>query len=220
MRTDLLLENALLTLDGSEDPEQLRCGQIRPAEGKALREAAREVPVGQVIVELGSYTGKSTCCLARGSFEGQDVPVYAVDLWTSGTSREGIDFRVRQPDEPVGDSKFHLPEVRAVFRRRMEVYSEGLVHERMGATLDVAAEWSAVSVGLLFIDANHTYEAVRADFEAWCPKVASGGVITLHDYKDEDGSVVAVKRYVDEVTQAGRWRIREVVGTLVVLEER
>ena len=216
MRKDLLLENALVTWDGSDAPEQLQYGQILPEEGRVLRETAREVPAGQVIIEVGSYTGKSTCCLARGSFEGQDVPVYAVDLWTAGTSRKGRDFRMRQPDEQVGKSKFHLPEVLAVFRRRMKVYSDGLVHECMGASVAVAATFPhGILCGLLFIDAEHTYEACRADFEAWSPKVVPGGVIMLHDYKGTgDGGV---KRYIDEVIQEGRWRIREVIGSLVVL---
>jgi MMP 1-O-methyltransferase len=217
MRADLMLENALVTWDGTDAPEQLQYGQILPEEGMMLREAAQEVPTGQVIIELGSYTGKSTCCLARGSFAGQDVPVYAVDLWTSGTSRKGRNFRVRRPDEQVRSSKFHTPEVLAVFRRRMEVYSEGLVHECMGASVDVAATFPHQrSCGLLFIDAEHTYEACRADFEAWVPKVVAGGVIMLHDYKGEGAG--GVKRYVDEVLQEGGWRIREQVGSLVVLE--
>lgn len=220
MRKDLLLENALLTWDGSGDPEQLQCGQVRQEEGSILRHAAREVPVGQVIVEIGSYSGKSTSCLARGNSEGHGVPVYAVDLWTAGTSREERDFRVRQPNETVGDSKFHLPEVLAVFRARMAEYSDGLVRECMGASLEIAATFVG-PIGLLFIDAEHAYETVRADFEAWSPKVAPGGVIALHDYKEGVGAgACEVMRYIDEVTQEGRWHIREVVGTLVVLENQ
>ena len=35
-------------------------------------------------------------------------------------------------------------------------------------------------VALLFIDANHHYEAVMADLEAWFPRVAAGGVVIRH----------------------------------------
>ena len=34
----------------------------------------------------------------------------------------------------------------------------------------------------VFIDANHTYEAVRADLEAWLPKIKKGGYLCGHDY--------------------------------------
>lgn len=216
MRADLVLANALVTWDKSGNPEQLQYGQILTTEGLLLRQAAREVPAGQVIVEIGSYTGKSTSCLAAGSAEGHRASVYAVDLWTAGTSRGGRHFRVRQPDEQGRSSKFHIPEVLTVFRRRMALYGDGLVRECMGASVDVAATW-LLSIGLLFIDAEHTYEACRADFEAWSPKVVPGGVIALHDYKGTGAG--GVKRYVDEVIQEGRWRIHETAGSLVVLRE-
>jgi len=213
-RADLLVENALVTWDHSDDPEQLQYGQLLPEEGRVLRHAARTVPAGQVIVEVGSYTGKSTCCLLRGSAEGTRVPVYAVDLWTAGTSHKGRYFRARLDGEQAANSKFHTPEVLAVFRRRMEVYGNGLVRERMGASVTVAASFDE-SIGLLFIDAEHTYEACRADFEAWSPRVTANGVIALHDYKVEgDGGV---RRYIDEVLANGRWRRDKIVGSLVLL---
>jgi len=214
MRADLLVANALVTWDRSDNPEQLQYGQLLTEEGRLLRSTAHAVPVDQVIVEIGSYTGKSTCCLLRGSAEGSRVPVYAVDLWTAGTSRKGRHFRARLPDEQAANSKFHTPEVLAVFRRRMEVYGDGLVRECMGESVTVATSFDE-SIGLLFIDAEHTYEACRADFEAWSPRVAANGVIALHDYKVEgDGGV---QRYIDEVLAGGRWQRGEIVGSLVML---
>ncbi len=35
---------------------------------------------------------------------------------------------------------------------------------------------------LVYIDADHTYEAVHADIEAWWPKIAPGGYLSGHDY--------------------------------------
>lgn len=213
-RADLRLENALVTWNGSTDPEQLQYGQILSTEGWLLRQLARAVPADRVIVEIGSYTGKSTCCLARGSAEGNRAPVFAVDLWTEGKSRRGR-FRARLPDELPGSSKFHRPEVLEIFRRRMDAFGfADLVYPIMGESRAVAADFRH-SVGLLFIDAEHTYEACRADFEAWAPRL-DGGVVALHDYKGE--GLGGIKRYVDELVAAGPWQIRTLVGSLVVLE--
>lgn len=38
------------------------------------------------------------------------------------------------------------------------------------------------SLDLVFIDGDHSYEGVRADIDAWLPKVRKGGVIAGHDY--------------------------------------
>ena len=53
---------------------------------------------------------------------------------------------------------------------------------------------------LVFIDADHRYEAVRADIAAWRPRVRRGGILCGHDYfspRNAKGQW-GVKRAVDE----------------------
>lgn len=38
------------------------------------------------------------------------------------------------------------------------------------------------TLDLLYIDADHSYEGVKRDLEAWYPKVKPGGVIAGHDF--------------------------------------
>ena len=173
-------------------PEQLE-GQVLAREGLLLRRLARSVSLPNVIVELGSYTGKSTCCLAVGSAEGQRARVYAIDLWTTGTYDENRRFYQYDP--------------------------AGLICPITGLTTKIAEVFDQ-PVGLLFIDADHTYEAVKADFEAWAPKVVPGGVIALHDYagKPEDHGV---KRFVEELLAAAEawYRLAHIVDSMCVLEK-
>ncbi len=53
------------------------------------------------------------------------------------------------------------------------------------------------SLDFVYIDADHHYEAVKADFEAWYPKVRFGGVISFHDYGVND--CIGVKTFIDEL---------------------
>jgi hypothetical protein len=53
------------------------------------------------------------------------------------------------------------------------------------------------SFEMVFIDAMHTYEAVRDDILRWWPRVKQGGVLCLHDYAHAD--FPGVKQATDEV---------------------
>ena len=55
---------------------------------------------------------------------------------------------------------------------------------------------------LIFIDADHSYEWVKRDINALYPKVRSGGILSGHDYGNEN---IGVKKAVDEVFGEGCW---------------
>jgi hypothetical protein len=69
------------------------------------------------------------------------------------------------------------------------------------------------SVDLVFIDADHSYEGVKADIEAWLPKVKVGGWIGGHDYKSPrfPGVERAVHERFDQVEHGANstwfWRM-------------
>lgn len=203
--------------DTAADPRDLS-GQLLPIEADALRAAAKAVPAGLVIVEVGSYTGKSAVNLAAGSHDGNHVPVYAIDLWDAGTSQKGHSFRRYDAARDGGrsSSKFHHPAVKEKFDWRIRQYdTDGLIRPIVGESRE-AAELFANPIGLLFIDAEHTYEAARDDLAAWAPLVDPLGVIAMHDYKA--GGNDGVKRAVDEFCALMPWTITTVTGSLALLE--
>jgi predicted O-methyltransferase YrrM len=51
-----------------------------------------------------------------------------------------------------------------------------------GRSDESAGEVEDASLDLVFIDADHSEEAVLRDLEAWVPKVKPGGLIAGHDY--------------------------------------
>lgn len=63
-------------------------------------------------------------------------------------------------------------------------------------SLAAAKTFQDQSLDLVFIDADHSYEGVKADIHAWAPKVRQGGILAGHDYDQPD--FPGVKKAVDE----------------------
>lgn len=140
-------------------------GFLRDDEAKLLTNLASKVKKG-VIVEIGSYKGKSTVCLAKGSSEGKKEIIYAID--------------------PHTGSEEHWQK-----GKKIDTYTEFLNNiKRSGFTSLVkpirATSAEAVigfknKIALLFIDGDHSDEAVRRDFNLWKDKLINGGIIAFHD---------------------------------------
>jgi hypothetical protein len=123
--------------------------------------------------------------------------ITCVDLWTS---------------ESMPWSTVEAPDVLDGFDANMtRLGLWGRVTALRGDSRAVAEMWRN-PVGLLFIDASHEYEDVRADYLAWGPHVVPGGMIAFHDYGTERPGVVQA---VDEVVvPSGLWEDPSLLGTL------
>ena len=144
-------------------------GFLRPVEARALYRFARQVPDDAIIVEIGSWKGRSTYCLARGLRSGR---VYAIDLFVkSGSPGNEKFYESHAGDEPILDQFCRN-------MQRLDVADK--VVPRRGRAEDFRGEFPAID--LLFIDGNHTLEACRSDFECYAPHVKSGGYVLFHDY--------------------------------------
>lgn len=85
---------------------------------------------------------------------------------------------------------------------------------------DAAQMYMGNVVDLLIVDADHSYEGVKRDIEAWLPKVAPRGWMFFHDY-NADGTYFAgneryfgVKLAVDEYGAQGTR-----IGTALVVRK-
>jgi predicted O-methyltransferase YrrM len=50
------------------------------------------------------------------------------------------------------------------------------------SSIKAVREFTDGSLDFVFIDADHSYAAVKSDIEGWSPKVRSGGIVSGHDY--------------------------------------
>jgi len=154
-------------------------GWLDPKEGKKLFELAQEKPNFGVVVEIGSYEGKSTICLAQGNKLASQEKVYAVD-----------NFR---GDKYVGENPLMFEK----FIKNLEEFKLERVVQPIKSDSVAASKKFKKPVRLLFIDASHDYEDVKRDFSAWFPLVAAGGLIVFHDATYFDG----IKRFADELRE-------------------
>jgi predicted O-methyltransferase YrrM len=182
-------------------------GFLPPQEGFALYLWARDGPGLGAVVEIGSLAGRSTAWLAYGSKAKKREKVVAVNLFQSTAERDGgAHAMVKTPE---GQSS--LP----VFLANIERLGlRDWVEPRTGASTAVARGWTE-PIRLLFIDADHSYESVRSDYEAWSRFVIPGGVIAFHDV----GVWPGVTRFHEELLRPGQ-NLREVqrTGTLRVFQ--
>jgi hypothetical protein len=122
----------------------------------------------KVVAELGCAEGYFSRDLLDMGFE----KLYMVDNW--GTI-EGITGDGNFPQE------WHNKNFGDATRRVMDFGNEKVEILR-GMTVEMAAHVQPKSLGLLYLDAGHSYQAVMADLVAWYDKVQDGGIIAGHDY--------------------------------------
>jgi predicted O-methyltransferase YrrM len=162
-------------------------GWLTDEEGEALYGLARACTGKGVIVEIGSFKGKSTVCLGLGSQAGASVPIYAID-----------------PHQE------RFPEFDANVRR---AGIDELVHPLASLSQPAADEFHE-PVELLFVDGSHEYELVLEDFEKWVPKVVDGGWVAFHDTTWTSGPRKVVGH---AVYRSRRFKdVRFVIGSMTV----
>jgi MMP 1-O-methyltransferase len=146
-------------------------------EGLALHAAGRDGGSVGPLLEVGSYCGKSAVYLGAAARSGGTV-LFSVDHHRGSEENqagwEHHDPEVVDPDTGRMDT---LP----FFRRTIErARLEDAVVAVVGDSSVIAANWRT-PLGLVFVDGGHALDVVLADYEAWSPHVAAGGVLVFHD---------------------------------------
>lgn len=144
---------------------------------------------GGIFVEIGSYFGRSTC-VAAPILRARKARMICVDTW-QGT-----------PGDQTGAAAT-LFDLRKVFNANVKHFGIDTFIEPVQKDSILAANcFASGSIDGIFIDANHNYNAVRADILAWLPKLKNRCIIAGHDYYWNPASAphcAGVKVAVDEI---------------------
>lgn len=157
---------------------------VSPNQERWLFQMARSLPDGSTIVEIGSFKGRSTSCLAFGC-RGTKKQVYAIDTFSGNSGDFPVGNAVVEEDEKRGRPYMHYG---GYFfddfcLNIKKCGLSGYVKPVIGYSADVAKGWNT-PIDLLFIDGSHAYEDVLQDFEQFFPYVKPGGIVAFHDVVD------------------------------------
>lgn len=110
---------------------------------------------GPYVLEVGSWAGSSALVMLEAGAK----RVHCVDAWEGEQGQRVYEAFLLNIGNRLG---------RSIFAYR-------------GKSVEVAAAWP-FKLDLVFIDADHSYEACFADIKAWTPHVRHGGIVCGHDF--------------------------------------
>jgi predicted O-methyltransferase YrrM len=124
------------------------------------------------VLEIGSWKGRSTHALisALATLSSYSI-LYCVDDWSKADHKETDEIRLQAQTE---------------FCNNITALSQSLKYENIN-TRNCSSHYAAmllsdVKFDVIFLDADHSYEAVKQDLKLWWPLLNVGGVFLGHDF--------------------------------------
>ena len=143
------------------------------------------IPEGGFTAEVGCYLGRSICSVAD-IIQHRRITVFCVDKWIAWEEDEMED----QLEQFIANC------------RHAGLFENVHIYLQKGSSTSVASVFDLHSLHFVFIDADHSYDAVKADIQVWKPKVKQGFWIGGHDFPDFIGVARAVSELINPVEAA------------------
>lgn len=139
-------------------------------------------------LEIGVKDGKYSHHLVKHSGLSK---IYLLDAWKHFPESDYEDGA--NDSQKVQDARY-----RQVLKQ-MKPYGKR-VQVLRGDSRKLHKKFADGSLDFVFIDANHSYDAVLEDLRNFAPKVRRGGIVSGHDFANQvrPGSVIEVKRAVED----------------------
>ena len=131
-----------------------------------------EKPIDEfVVLEIGSYVGDSTAIFADNVKQ-----VYSVDPFENGYDKD--------------DDSSHKHDMAIVEKQFDElVKAKGNIIKNKMTSEDASMDFGMQMFDLIYVDGEHTYEAVKKDIELWL--IRARYFIAGHDYQNRHHPYVA-----------------------------
>lgn len=173
-------------------------GHLTEREARFLALAAAAAPARGVILEIGSFKGKSTVGLASIAARYGLAPVVAVDPHKTSS--------ITDPDLGGQDSSWddfqHALGVAGI----AEIVEAHRMYSR-----DLARGWTR-AIRFLWIDGDHTYAGAKEDLDLFRSSLADGAIVALHDVLNTFDGPIRV--FVEEMLASDEFGPAGVCGSI------
>lgn len=164
---------------------------------------------GDKFLEVGCFMGKSTSYLLQKIAEsGKKISVYVIDIFEP----ECVHHNDLIMEVGKGKSLY-------------EIFSENIAAfnfpERIGPYCsrgrsdEMYKKWNDNTFQMIFIDAAHDYESVKADLNNFYPKLRPGGIFAGHDYGEKS---CGVGQAVDEFVKENNLKLDVMTASWVLIK--
>ncbi len=164
---------------------------MKVAELRALYHLSEACSLNSSVLEIGSYLGASTCYLGAGLLKAGGH-LFCVDTWNNETMPEGELDTYREFRHNIGRLKTPVYPIR---KNSIELVGDDL----------------RLPLSLVFLDADHSYSAVKHDVEKVIPWIDKNGIVVFHDFGNQFTGVSCV---VGELLASSEWVMKGKTGYL------
>ena len=163
-------------------------GWLTPAEANGLFHIAGQLSQNSIVLEIGSWKGKSTFCIAQGLRKGT---INCIDPFNAaGESGSKEIYEQTKGDKSLLEQfETNLAAIPTTIKIKT---FKGYSNDFVGAITDI---------DFLFIDGDHSIEGCRFDYENFGNEVKVGGFLAFHDYyhdRPELGSTWVIQNLVKQ----------------------
>lgn len=168
-----------------------------------------DISSNKKILELGSEMGQSAYIMASVADK-----VVCVDAWDD--TYEHLNNDPKQKNVYINDIAYYQNKPKIFdnqIKNKNDVFSQfknncrefidsGKMEYIKGKTLDVVDQFEDESFDIILIDADHSYEGVYGDINAYLPKLKEKGYLAFHDYGC--GMWTGVKQAADQAANENK----------------
>lgn len=150
---------------------------------RELPELMKHLGLPMIAVECGVAEGNFSCDLLNSGIE----KLYSIDAWRK-LDQTGDGFN----DQSWHDKNYHTASYRLSAFKERSIIIRGLTYE-------VTDQIPDNTLGLVYLDGDHSYDGVKKDVNAFWGKLVVNGIMATHDWNDPS---YGTKKYFEEFAVA------------------